>query len=360
MSMFGPEHQDLTHVQVFHNAGPPTEANVATYGYFPIRVALPFDSNSAVNAQALPGVQVGLGLWVHRAMRLGNGKGTKPNPIRPAILHSSGVECRLEYSTIGRAIAATRIAVLYSAGGSVADCQAIAVAAGMAAGDVLTHVEAAAQRETLFIAAPDPDATPPYTEIAYMVARDKIVLPAARLVDAVSPVWGIALDYEAQDQRSEAETLALIQWCAGQTSTLGWRLFVYTNPLDTATSAANGLGPGNLPAVAQAADFTSILIGAPHSVGGVYEAFRRQLAAFGPDVDHARLALTVAPSGERHEALQAGYVFRRLLTDWSRIRACWVWPNLMPMGGDDDSQANRMIGAAFFGQGAPAPMLRRG
>ena len=367
MSRFGPLDNPAP-LTVFHNALPPTAGNEASYNYWPVHVAATQNVETLNNLVPLPGKQVALFLWVARASRVvTTGKGMRPNPIRPSIILDSGLEGRMEFSTIAKAMAATRIHSAYALGASMAECEAIGAEAGMTAADLIPYADAVAMRESLFVYDPDPGATPPYTNVPCKVCIDKVVMPNARFIDGPGEKWGIVLDYEAHDDRSQAETLDLVQHVADEWHARGMKVYLYTNPIDGTVFPSNGLGPGNLPEVIQAVDKIGLLVGARYSTPDVLTSFYEQMRIISgqpdrniePDPD--KLSLTLAPSGDdRIAALQAFYVMRRLLTDWSRIRTAWVWPNLMPMGGDDDTQATRMLGAAFFGQGTPAPMVRRG
>lgn len=138
----------------------------------------------------------------------------------------------MEFSTIAKAIAATRIHAAYALGAAMAECEALGAEAGMTASDLIPYADAVATRETLFIYDPDPGATPPYTNVPCKVCIDKVVMPNARFVDGPGDKWGIVLDYEAHDDRSQAETLDLVQHVADAWHARGMKVYLYTNPID--------------------------------------------------------------------------------------------------------------------------------
>lgn len=365
MSMWGPEHQGLTHLEIFRDDWPPIASNTAdNYASFPVTISSVMGIAVQNGRVPIAGAEKSVFIWVNRQSRDPvTGAGLKTNALRPTLWHSSGFECRLEYSTVARANAQTLINVMYACGAPVSECEAVAAAAGIS--QVVTYQYASANREALFTAPPDLGATPPYTLHTYRVARDLVVLPDARFIDGIGPNWGIVLDYEAQDNRSEAETTQLFDAIRAACTAAGLKLCFYTNALDSAACRASGLGKANLPHIHAQADLTSILLAGMYSTPSVYASYKSQIAMLrGPDgdlpVDPSRLCITVGTAGTMTQAMDAAHVIRRLLTDASEIRTLWVWPDWGVPGGGTGEQLDRQMGVMAFGLGMPAPLGRRG
>ena len=361
MSRFGPS--QTGGIAVFHNHNPPSQTDTAeTFPAFPISVGAVQNIAQLNSITPRHGAAAAQFIWSQRISRMvQTGAGTRPNPIRPAIFNTASKECRTQYSTVARAAMATRVMIRHNLGLTYGDLLA---EAGLTPADVIAYADAVADADAIFTLPPDPGATPPHGE-DFACCMDKIVLTNARLVDGPGPLWGVVLDHEVQDGRSAAQTLALVEGIAADCQAAGLKLLVYTNPLDGAMPAINGLTTGNLAQIMQLVDFVTVLLGVNSSTAGIYQSFLAQTAMLRgttgtADVDWSKVCITLALSGDAFRAQQAGHIVRRLITDATPIRAIWFWPDLQPLGGDGDSNANRMIGATTLGLGMPSAASRRG
>ncbi|TPW31178.1 hypothetical protein [Pararhizobium mangrovi] len=354
---FGPA--DLTApIRILHNrVQPRPDDTIDSYDGFPIGMAA---SQNIANMNAVPAGwdgEIAHFQWAHRASAIeGTEKGTKPNPISPTIRRADGIVCRVQYSTIAKAMAASKVCIMTTLGYDPAECAVVAADAGFDSSAIVSYADAVDGCEALFADDPNPDATPPYAGEPYHVATDRIILANARIVDNPAQAWGIVYDYEAQDGRSSDATRTHIADLAEVCHTKGFKLLVYTNPLDGAGVLQSGLTRDSLGDVLAAVDRLSILVGTAYSGGNVVGHFRRQLAMLtGPDgsgsPDMAKVFVTFALSSGEVDARQV----RRLLTELSAVRMLWYWPDLQTLGGDRSRTVNRVIAASAYGHLMPRP-----
>ncbi|TXH12695.1 MAG: hypothetical protein E6R03_12455 [Hyphomicrobiaceae bacterium] len=214
------------------------------YDYFPLNVAASKNIASLVastwNTTAITAMHF---LWGNRN---NSRSGLKPNPIYPAPVTSTGVECRMEYSTTALARAADRIAAMYTLGYTFTEIQTYATSVGLScisgygSGDVLSTSYLIANANTVFTRTPS-------VGTAYKTALDKAWIPDARVVDCTTlTAGGILLDCEWQDGRTAADTLAHVIDIADLCAAKSKRLIVYCNAFDAASQIYSNFNATNL------------------------------------------------------------------------------------------------------------------
>ena len=258
--------------RVYQQAPPPTSNAIteSTYVYFPVTdsASLQVDSfQSGISTQNT--IRCQHWLWQMRAMAVSPPYNNRPNLTPPgmvgttyyssisrndpAVPTSPVLACRLQYTTIEKANAATECMLRYSLGyadhtGSsdplLMGYLDVANAAGIPDSAVSSWQNANTNKNTFF---PTVYSSKLGT---YYVCQDYIVLPDSKLSTAPMGA-GIVLDAEAQDGRTPDQLLAQIQMLASICAYKGKEFQVYPNALNQAGAINTGFSIDNIYKIAQ-------------------------------------------------------------------------------------------------------------
>ncbi len=266
---------------IFQNAEPPADAVAAlAYNTYPLTDAFTWNqgagSRAPLNSSTWNG-RCWLFLWANRAA---GGNDAKPNPIQSPAPAIDGVECRVEYSTVERANAATQCQVRHWLGLSDWATPWTQIA-GNSVRDFVTYADLVKAPATYFTRRVRAQGTD------YRVMADRpwlLSLPdgspftRARMMGGrTAQVPGVVLDYEVADRRSPATTTQFLTALYGDLHANGAKLFVYTDALDR--GAPSGLDATNLPIIAQSAcDYLTVMLWGQNPGGNVAQSYRRQIA----------------------------------------------------------------------------------
>lgn len=261
-------------IRVFQQAPPPASDSVdETYSYWPVTDV---STSQNFSTSTWTGGNKWSFLWANRR-NYDDAWNKKPNPFPAPTIKTGTQECRATFTTIDRANAATQCQIRYMLGRSAADYQAPWIAVGGVAGDFITDAQMRAN--------PGNYCTTDFQNgtVTYKVTVDRVYLPAPRFVDGTHPELqlGVVLDYEVQDSRTPANTLAFLQALAADLHADGRQLYIYTNPLNAPTEKYTGLDNTNLPAVLAAVDFLSIFAWSKSVEGSVAASYAAQIALLG-------------------------------------------------------------------------------
>lgn len=240
---------------------PPTSdaADETTYAYWP-NTDVGSQSTNLIASSTWSGRKWGF-LWANR--RNTTAPNIKSNPIFPAIRNATPQECRVEYSTVAKANAATKVRAMHWCGYTSGEYEAVASAAGFTpATDIISRATLAADPATYFTG------LSAYNDGVYAIMTDKIWLNDT----APAGMYGIALDYECQDSRTTAETLAFVEDIAAVIQAKGFKVFLYTNRLDGSSAPSNGIDITNGADLLAAVDHMSFLFVAGSDIDGTFDA----------------------------------------------------------------------------------------
>lgn len=326
--------------RVAMNARPPTTdtESATTYAYWPLTEV---DTESILEVQPNKTTWTGKNwhrLWGMRSCVVGpyNYRANRiAMPIRFG--ENNAIEGRVEYTTLAKAEAAMKAQALWTLGSELSEAEAIAAAAGMS---VVTRATMAAAPENYFT----DDAL--FAALGWKVARDIIWLTEARIADAANGE-GIVLDCEFQDGRSAAETVALIEWLADRCHAVQKKLWLFCNPLNTASAANSGIDADSIPDLHAAADFISILLwgGAAEGKNNPTQAFDNQVALLGGSPNFGKVAVTCGLGVYPNELPVAACETINGLMTANSIPIMNIWRNYAAQGGVDDT--NSQLSALF-------------
>lgn len=190
---------------------------------------------------------------------------------------------------------------------------------------------------------------------------DKVLL----LPDQMASIPGtgnyLKIDWEQQDGRSEADTLALITHLAGLCHAKGQKLLIWPNTLNNAGAVYSGLTAVNLWAIHQVVDGLSFLL---YNDGGSETRVEQAQAAWdlveaGGPVDPSKIVITFSlgnPAvGENNTTREDAIEVVR----WMKERGIYrvnFWRNGADQSGTCDTDANLKI-QAFLGTNVPRPSV---
>lgn len=239
--------------RLFMNAAPPPSdaADETTYALWPLTEAAT-QRMDLLAASTWSGGKWGF-LWANRRTTE-DSHNRRPNPLGyPVIEHSNGKQCRIEYSSIAKANAATLVRAMHWLAYTSAQYEAVATAAGFATSDIKTRATLSGDPDTYFTGSSG------FQDGVFQVATDIIMIDDNDLTDG-SSYEGIVIDYECQDSRSDAETTAFVTSLATVVHDKSKELVFYTNPLDGAVVSYNGISTANANAILGLCDVFGILI----------------------------------------------------------------------------------------------------
>ena len=334
-------------LRVQQEIAPPRSAteDAATYSYFPATDYAAY--NSEVLTATTDTDRGQLFVWANCSNRRPR---LPPNALFPKVFLGSGVEGRIEYTTVSRADAATEAEIAYSMclpahGASGSGYMDIANAAGIPDGHVLGQSIYAAN-PPLYFNSPPSNGNP-----HFRVAYDMVWLPLKRLCDAASPSMasGFMLDWEVQDGRKPDESSATLtriaQMIHGQRAPNDrpYEAILYNNPLDGAASKS-GIDESNAGRLANIWDLFGLLVWPEFKSSNMAAELDAQAAIVGSSPPYSRLFVTVGigpPGGELSNA-QA-----RAINAWivaHHIPLVHFWRDGGLPGGPASSHYNQVIG----------------
>lgn len=349
-------------LRIWMQAPPPDDdldADDPLYPYFPLT-----DNASATNFTPS---NWSLGnRWIYQWIFRCNfgGQNTKPNTPIPPIVKVGTKECRVVYTTLAKAQAATRATVRHILGGFTdAEIRADWLAAGGIAGDIITEAQWRASPGTYCTTDWEWLPAGSDTKTIYRVATDKVVLPTGRLSDGPYPALnkGVVLDYEVGDSRSPASTLAHVTNLIDDIHSKGKEAFFYTNPLTSIWMTYHGLDDANLAAIFDLADYSSVLLWGKQIEGSVSAGYTAQIAKFGAmsaaDWQKVVLIFELGSATYGTTLEDATWVRNKIKeAGTSHPTKVMFWRNYAPQGGDENRLTNKKISMITLGtEFPPAP-----
>jgi hypothetical protein len=179
--------------------------------------------------------------------------------------------------------------------------------------------------------------------------NDTCVLAAGVLPKASK---GILLDFEPQDGRSAAQTLALMKEFTGLVRSAGRSSMLLLDPFDAPTQIYTGISASNANSIVTMFDLTAIMLWSrsrQRSVQSSYEAQMAMIKSGGP-VDGRRLLINFDLAGTSEA--DARFVRKAILDD--KLAGVMFWRNWAKQGGGCETDVNRKIASIVFGAPAPA------
>jgi len=263
-------------------------------------------------------------------------------------------EARFNYDTMARANAALVVGCMETLGYTRTEILADSYVTGVfVAGDLLEDATFLASPETYCTISSGGDDDPN----EFWSGLNKVLMPAAKLASIPGVGNYIKIDWEQQDGRSEADTLALITHIAGLCHAKSQKLLIWPNTLDNSGARYSGLSAVNLYAIQQAVDGLSFLV---YDDGGSQTRVEQAQAAWdlveagGPvDVDKIVITFSLGNPDDRNTTVQDAIDIRR----WMKERGIYrvnFWRNGATQEGACDTDANQKI-LAFLGANVPRP-----
>jgi len=231
----------------------PMSNKPGNYAFFPQTNCTALDLTSAMSSRWTAG-EIDHRIW---ANRWNGGKNKAPNPISPAVKTSSGKQCRLQYTSIAKADAATEAETAATLGYAPHDVNGFGYldwteAAGFSDSNVYDYTTFKANADSLC------------TQLSgsYLLATDVVVLPVVDVTNVpVIPRQGVEIDYEVQDNHTVDQTNAVLTAVSQMVHEKGYEFLFYTNPLDgDALVCCSGINSGNLDYIQSMADRFGILV----------------------------------------------------------------------------------------------------
>jgi hypothetical protein len=175
-------------------------------------------------------------------------------------------------------------------------------------------------------------------------ASDVCILPSQALPPEAA---GVLLDYEVQDGRTPAYTLAFLQRYAALAHSAQKRAILLINPLDAPSQDYTGVTQANANSIHRLFDRTTIFVWARNAQNSVARSLDKQweiLAAGGP-VDPRRLIVNFELANTTTE--EAASV--RAFVDAHGLAGVMFWRDHAQQGGACDLPVNRKISCIAFG-----------
>ncbi len=158
---------------------------------------------------------------------------------------------------------------------------------------------------------------------------------------------GVLLDYEVQDRRSPAETLAFLTDYTALVHRAGRKAILLINPLDAPSQIYTGITAANAHAIVAAFDRTTIFLWSRNRQGDLqasYTAQKAVIAAGGP-FEGARILIDFELKGT---SLDDAKLVRRLIVD-DHLAGVLLWRNYAKQGRACASDVNQKIATIAFG-----------
>ncbi len=297
--------------RVWQNMSPPRAERLdpASYAGFPLTDVICRHPSAAHSRCAE--LRISQLVWDNRALLASDGTtrawNPKPNPLCLSLSTTEGLECRAQFSTQAKAMAATLVQLSHACGASAAKCRELALSAGFSGEDIIPWADLTCDESALnriFVE------TRHAYSVGYAVSLDKIILAPWRLPDCINgDIWGMIVDLEGQDGRSEADQFEHIGRLVTTAHAAGLKTGFFMNALNGELSRRfNGCTPDVLYAMHQRADMIWLALGSknPERGGSVRQQWANQLEEFGGggagvNLDFSKLGvnfeLGVSPGG---------------------------------------------------------------
>lgn len=352
--------------RVFQNVPPPldnTQYNTIAYPFFPVTDSYSWQQNinSILNRSTWSGGNTWMYVWANRANKvvvrtLGNATADlKPNLIQNPVPLNFNAECRVEYTSVAKANAATQSMIRYWLGMSNYDQPWINV--GGSAGDFVFYSDLLQNPAKYFTR------TVVAQNVTYQVMTDIPWLPStifgaagsftrSTMMNGVSAqVPGIVLDYEPGDYRTNQSATLFFNAIANDIKSKGAKLFLWTNPLNR-IGKTHGLDFNNLPHIVNdLCDYTSVQFwsGNPENVAQSYENQIAMIKGYtcGGHVPYDKLAVILDLKTQLADAQFVNNLLNGPAA--SNPQAIGFWRNGIREGGACGTQANNQIIAAMEG-----------
>lgn len=279
--------------RIFQNALPLPDGSVTTaltYSEWPITDAFTWNQGAGTSAPLNTSTWNGrcwLYLWANRAVNTHN---LKPNPVQSPPPQIGDIECRVEYSTVELANAATQCQIRHWLG--MRDwAKPWTNIAGNSLHDFVKYSDMMATPGAYF------QKHVTAYGVNYRVMTDRpwlLTLPdgapfdrKSMMLGKIGHVPGVVLDYEVADLRTPDQSLAFFQSIYADLRLKNAHLFIYTDPLDRC--GPSGLDATNLPQIAQSAcDYLTVMLWGQNPSGNVAQSYQSQIAKLtGPSLDQA-------------------------------------------------------------------------
>lgn len=345
-------------INVWQQAPVPTSSSQNNYKYWPAHNISTNQTPSIAASNWTEGKRWSF-LWANRRNQ-GHDTNIKANLLPGSVVKHNDIECRTTYTTIEQANAATRAHVRYLLGMGMDSVQQPWLATGGRASDFITHDALKAN--------PGRYCTGPIQRIqvsgVWMIYREipnKVILPAARLVDGPRPDLnaGIVLDYEVQDSRTPQQTTAFIKSVADDVHRMGKKLVLYTNPLNAPTIEWTGLNSSNLPTILDSVDYLTVLLWGNNRERSVPASYDAQIKLLGPltasDWNKILVVHELGKDDAGTTLQDARWVYRKLHEDGrNHPTNVMFWRDWAEQGGPCDTLPNKKIATVLFGEPKPA------
>ncbi len=336
--------------RVFASAAPPGNDNVTnvTYPHWP---ATNYSASRAVlttSTYSEPGHGRELFVWANRR-NFGDGNfNRKPNDAPGGGIESSeGYECRATFTSIGLANAATRISLRYILG---IDYSGIVASHPNLTVYTFAEWNDPARRDAIF------DEVSVHGGVAYKTGRNIVLLMEP--MDA-SKLTGVKIDYEPQDNRTSAQTDAILALLLKDIHGAGKEAFLLVNPYNQPGAVKSGITVDGLAAVLESWDWLTLWLHTENVAGSIRAAYDAQVAMLPDNMtaeQWAKIVLRFELGGDPDAAdpgttlEDAAWVYAKLTEPGDRHPAALqLHRSLAEAGGVCDSYTNQKIALAVFG-----------
>jgi hypothetical protein len=175
-------------------------------------------------------------------------------------------------------------------------------------------------------------------------AIDLCVIPPLALPPGAA---GVVLDYEVQDGRTPAYTLAFLRRFSALVDGAGLRPILLTNPLNAPTQAWTGISEQNANAIHRLFYRTTLFAWSRNPDGDIARSLARQMDVLkaGGTVEPGRLIVDFELA---NTTLADAAAAHRFIRD-AKLAGVLLWRNGARQGGDCDTDVNRKIACLTLG-----------
>jgi hypothetical protein len=261
---------------------------------------------------------------------------------------------RFNYSTAAKANAATVIQVMHSLGYTESEYMAdtYVVASGFTASDIAPLSTYNSSPATYFTDSSGGDSNPN----EFWACTDRVWLPVDQIDNLPGTGHYIDIDWEMQDGRSEADTLAFAQHLASLCHAKNQKLSIWPNTLGNAGALYSGISANNVGDLIAAADKLSLMVfndGTTTIPDQIDQIWSVVSAGSAPDASKLLFTFSLGnPSGNNTTPEDAIYL-KRFAAD-KGITQFRFWRNFATQGSDDPAEdVNRKVGVIALGHDVP-------
>lgn len=313
--------------KVFQSAIPPASDALdkkVAYNYFPATDIV--SAAIQVSTYTYTGADIWVFLWCNRYNGV-NAWNKKPNltPVPIVWYPSTTHECRVNYSTIAKANAATRVQVLYLLGKTnYADPW---INNGGSLSDLILPTGTGGWRSDP--AAVFTESPVVFGDETYRTCTDKVLIPDFKLADVPAGVnaAGIFLDYEPQDGRTETNTKNFLTLVASEIHSVGKKVGIWTNPLNAPSQQYTKLTSNNLPDILDAVDYLSVQLWNGNPEGSISASYQNQINLLGTMTtdDWEKIMITVELN---LPTVDAQWIYNKMHeSNSTHPKHVWFWRN---------------------------------